>query len=683
TTAGLSLADLNSCISVLSQLLSRLTEIISTQSYSSPEAQQLIQVFSTTDGTTGGGTSGTIAGNPGIGVYFWSGSVSGYSGNAIMSKGLELAKDLGAKTVRIYMGPKADADYWGGTCILNSSLAQLADRSDFKAILRDPQFTTVLITAYDWASFPDCIYKNYLNPDFYTPENTAKLEKEYADFANYLKQFSGKKFIILNWEGEGESGGFNNELKNWFNARHRGIHSSGASNVFSGAEFKYFQLYGDSNFLHDVIPYISADYYSYSSYESINVSPERFSADIDSIRTFLSSVGKNGNNLVAGEIGFHGSTDSTVADRLKRTLEVAINKNLPYGIVWALLDSPAGWGMYNLSGNITASGRALKDLIQGTSSGGGTGGGGGTALTATLTVNGFDSLSLVAGDHVQYQWYSTGAVTGSSSLQISPSSPDFCGNRNGDFSQFISGTSGSLSANVAACQAGYGYNITYTTRNSLGQSASDSVTIAVSGTSGGGGTGTAAPSYSSDKTSYIVDDTPRYTISNLPAGQSVHVTFYSSGPNSRGCTSGCAQLATAGSNGVATVYGDRLVADDIGDWSSYVIYNGLRSGTINYNVSSGQTGPTITGLSPGEIFSSGTVNIRGSGFEGTNGTITVCWNGPLSNQCYSGYPFTSTNVSFHVGQNMIDRSGNYTLQVQNSDGEKSNGMVLIVGGQTF
>ncbi len=132
-----------------------------------------------------------------FGPYFGGGSVSGYSGDALMSKSLDLANDLGAGAIRIYIGPKADIDYKDGTCIQNSRLANLAARSDFRQFLSDPQSSTVLITAYDWTSFGDCNTKNYLNPDFYTAENTAKIEKDYADFANYLKQFSSKKLLWI------------------------------------------------------------------------------------------------------------------------------------------------------------------------------------------------------------------------------------------------------------------------------------------------------------------------------------------------------------------------------------------------------------------------------------------------------------------------------------------------------
>ncbi len=121
----------------------------------------------------------------------------------------------------------------------------------FKKILSDPQFSTIIITAYDGTSFGNCGTKNYLDPNFYTTQNTTKIEAEYRDLASYLKTFN-KKFIISNWESDNDaycgSGYYSPEtcvggadhitaLTKWFQARTNGIHSAGTTNVFSGIEF--------------------------------------------------------------------------------------------------------------------------------------------------------------------------------------------------------------------------------------------------------------------------------------------------------------------------------------------------------------------------------------------------------------------------------------------------------------
>jgi hypothetical protein len=324
-----------------------------------------------------------IAINPStlIGPYFWAGSVNGVANSSIMAKGDTLADALGAKVIRIFMSPRSDTDYQGGSCIPNFTLANLAKRSDFNKILSDPQFTTVIITAYDGVSFGDCQTKSYLDQNFYTPANTQKIEQEYTDLANYLKQFN-KTFIIDNWEGDNDAycseayavatgnatcPGAPNALaglQKWFQARYVGIHASGAGNVFAAIEFNIVRALMNAHLpsvLYNVIPNVSADYYSYSSYESINVSSTRFGADIDTIR-----AATNNAPLIIGEIGFKvgdfGDAAAT-AGRLGQMLGVVQEKNVPYAIVWNLLDSPPGMGIYDSSGNITASGQTVKNLI--------------------------------------------------------------------------------------------------------------------------------------------------------------------------------------------------------------------------------------------------------------------------------------------------------------------------------
>jgi len=107
----------------------------------------------------------TITSQTQIAPYFWGGTLAGYSGTATMNKALGLTDALGAHAIRISMSAKSDTDYYGGSCIANFSLSSLAARSDFRSVLSSPNLSTVLITAYDGASFSDCQTKNYLNPD--------------------------------------------------------------------------------------------------------------------------------------------------------------------------------------------------------------------------------------------------------------------------------------------------------------------------------------------------------------------------------------------------------------------------------------------------------------------------------------------------------------------------------------
>jgi len=101
--------------------------------------------------------------------------------------------------------------------------------------------------------------------------------------------------------------------------------------------------------------------------------------------------------------------------------------------------------------------------------------------TASLTVNGSNSATVVGGvGTVSYVWSSTAATGGSTKMTITPGGADGCSpaNTNGSVSS-ITGPSGSL-PNLAtlACQDGYTYTFTYTATGPGGSaSASASVTV--------------------------------------------------------------------------------------------------------------------------------------------------------------------------------------------------------------
>lgn len=325
-----------------------------------------------------------------IGVYFWAGPLSNQE-EGFFNTGKELVGDLGTSNIRIVMSPRSDIDYKiSGNCISNFSLAGLAARADFKQILADPRFKTMMITAYDGVSWPGCGVKNYLNPSFYTPANTDKIQQEYSDFAGYLAaNFPSKTFIVANWEGDNDiycggaygataakCPGYLKALEgftSWINARTAGIKASGASNVFSAVEFNIvrdLRSRGLPSVLYDVIPNVEADYFSYSSYESINPYyvtdiKSRFKEDVGTIRDVLSSAGKNSDNLVIGEYGFNQGDREDTKNLLTLVNQAIAETNIKYAFVWELLDEAGPFGLYDPSANLTPAGKYFCEIWNG------------------------------------------------------------------------------------------------------------------------------------------------------------------------------------------------------------------------------------------------------------------------------------------------------------------------------
>ncbi|MDO8520546.1 MAG: SH3 domain-containing protein [bacterium] len=320
------------------------------------------------------------------GVYFWGGTLNGAGGN-LLSMGSVILDDIGANTIRIVMSPKSDMDYNSGGCISNFSLKSLAQRGDFNAILSNPQFTTIVVTAIDGVTFGDCTTHKYLDPTFFTPANIDGVSQEYADFANYLSgAFPSKTFIVSNWEGDnaiycGTAYGFNPSnsscsyqqnllgFEKWTDARIAGIRAANAPNVRSAVEFnivRYLKNNGLPSVLYDVLPNVNPDYVSYSSYESTNSiasgdNGSQLGADVNTIRNITSK------EIIIGEYGYAAGT----RDQSKTYLETATNEISSLGItkaiVWMSLDSSDGqYGLYDPNAALTPSGEYICGLLSGT-----------------------------------------------------------------------------------------------------------------------------------------------------------------------------------------------------------------------------------------------------------------------------------------------------------------------------
>jgi hypothetical protein len=321
-----------------------------------------------------------------IGVYFWGGNLQ--SSSNYLQDGINLAKRIGTKTIRIAISSKDMPLYKLSNQCSSDSLAQMA--KNFENLFKDSQFDTIIITAYDQTGL-SCSGKKYLDPSFYTSENIQKMKQEYKDLANYLGQnFPNKKFIIANWESDndiycGAAYGFNpsgnqcdyrnsiEAFKKFISVRTEAIKESNQPNVFSGVEFNIVNYLKDNNLpstLYDVIPYVPADYYLYSAYESINNlykdnGTNLLNSDILKIKQVLSNSGKNQNNLIIGEYGFGSGDSAQNKNLLSKATETFLNDgSIQYAIIWNLLNSGGPFGLFDGQENFTSQGDYIRQVLE-------------------------------------------------------------------------------------------------------------------------------------------------------------------------------------------------------------------------------------------------------------------------------------------------------------------------------
>jgi hypothetical protein len=158
-------------------------------------------------------------------------------------------------------------------------------------------------------------------------------------------------------------------MKKWLTARDAGILTANASNVKSGIEFCNIHSLlaaGKPDVLDAIVPYVYSDYYLYSSYESINISPQQTMNDIHFIRHKLDSLGKDTTTLLFGEMGFAASdwgSDSAAAAKLQAIITVVNQCDIPLAFVWTLIDYPTNFAAFDSTQVITNIGKTVKSNV--------------------------------------------------------------------------------------------------------------------------------------------------------------------------------------------------------------------------------------------------------------------------------------------------------------------------------
>ena len=268
-----------------------------------------------------------------------------------------------------------------------------------------------MLTAYDGVTFGDCVHHRHLDPNFYTPPNVAAIVKEYSDLTLYLYEtYRGthKRCILSNWESDNEvycgaayayatdptaraacnvrypSAYDGNRSPDdsirglifWFQARQQGIedgrsralnHGIGGKRVYLAPEFSVVRALHNAGFksvLYDVLPFVTFDYASYSSYESINqAEPERaLLADLNTIQDVIGSSA-----IILGEFGFARSAWGAegVVSKTDRLINTAVLWGISYVFQWNMYDQSArdDFGMYDVRGQLTVLGEYYRKRI--------------------------------------------------------------------------------------------------------------------------------------------------------------------------------------------------------------------------------------------------------------------------------------------------------------------------------
>jgi hypothetical protein len=267
-----------------------------------------------------------------FGVYFWGVDYSAYPGSPDkLSWGSAAVANIGTRTIRVALG--AADPYRVNPFQSNDAdpnwLVNVASTSQYAALFGSGSFQTYLLTVYtpadqrgDWVSgFAPSPPPNPPGPYEFESNQIEQL-------ALYLNQnYGSKTFILLNWEGDNAmsfvSDSTSNQSRwdyyvNWLQSRSDGVFaakSMGVGNVFFGAEFNLVKKlsgmacgstssdpnhpYLNRCLIDYVLPKLSnVDYYSYSSWQSVNVKASNPGASL--LQTLNNDLGTAKSTIESG-----------------------------------------------------------------------------------------------------------------------------------------------------------------------------------------------------------------------------------------------------------------------------------------------------------------------------------------------------------------------------------------------
>jgi len=298
-----------------------------------------------------------------FGVYHWAPDISSWPGRPNrLAWGADKIAAVGSRTIRVYMGP---ADSYHVNPAVNEPgemyLQRIAASPAYDGLFRDPRFRTYLLT---------------ISTSTGSEQTIAAVRKQVARLGDYLlsrSAYTGKTFILLNWEGDNGIGAPPPGSPKWDDliartqARADGVREArqrqpgSTAQLYSALEFNLVERdgvrCGDGEVrcvIDTVAPRVTVDYYSYSAWQSLSVKAEHPTAKLVQIlrndlgfalakvRTRRPQIQEE--NFILGEWGFARSIYSEcLAARYTGELVLALERgfHVSYAIYWQALDN--GW----------------------------------------------------------------------------------------------------------------------------------------------------------------------------------------------------------------------------------------------------------------------------------------------------------------------------------------------------
>lgn len=325
-----------------------------------------------------------------FGIYNWNINDSAFPSSGAVDRlnwGADKIAELGSRTIRVAISNRDDYRVNpAGT----PTLVEIARSPAYDRLFRDRRFQTYLLTAYPRGGLDNNWADGYTTAEYNAERDEIKA---LGDYLLGNEAFANKTFIVLNWEGDNAIYYYANKVSiwdaytNWIRARIDGIklareaRPGSAVRLYSGLEFSAINSPLTQNrcgtpvtdpantdplqnrcVIDYVAPQVEADYYSYSSWQSLYVQEgtsrstlkAAFKEDLDfalgKIRARRPDVGEG--NFIVGEYGFERTRygECYAANQLNEAMDAFDGAGAfkpAYVIFWQIVDNGRLFGAFD------------------------------------------------------------------------------------------------------------------------------------------------------------------------------------------------------------------------------------------------------------------------------------------------------------------------------------------------
>lgn len=279
-----------------------------------------------------------------------------FTGGDYINEGADQILALGSRVIKLIIRDRLEGYYKFNTKWPEiTSLVQAAKTPYFREVFSKP-FTTFVLMAYA----PDREIHYFTGG--MTPEDEARERDAFYEFTSYLLteyRGSGKTFVLQNWEGDWvlTPPPFDMDKKpdpvaldgmiKWLNARQDGVRRAREAlgmdgvRVFHAAEVNLVEKaqLGHPTVTNDVLPHTSCDLYSYSAYDTMAQSEEKYRAALAYLAEKAPDSEHFGaKNVYVGEFGWPESlvSEEQRLNMIRYSVEAALEFGAPYILFWEL-----------------------------------------------------------------------------------------------------------------------------------------------------------------------------------------------------------------------------------------------------------------------------------------------------------------------------------------------------------